>query len=139
MFKAKLAEQAERCGDRRAVLREGGFRKHFFIFVLFFDVSLSRCFSELLHGSQLTFQRERGKSRERLLFFTLQKRATTRSEREANARDFEREKYASIRWWRFSLSRARAREKVRQTQKRARGISIFFFSLSLSLREKANI
>ena len=34
VFKAKLAEQAERCGDRRAVLREGGFRKRidFFFF-----------------------------------------------------------------------------------------------------------
>jgi len=32
VFKAKLAEQAERCGDRRAVLREGGFRKQLFFF-----------------------------------------------------------------------------------------------------------
>ena len=32
VFKAKLAEQAERCADRRVLLREGGFRKQCFFF-----------------------------------------------------------------------------------------------------------
>ena len=35
VFKAKLAEQAERCADRRVVLREGGFRKRFFFCFVF--------------------------------------------------------------------------------------------------------
>ena len=41
VFKAKLAEQAERCADRRVVIREGGFRKRFFFFS--FLVSLFCC------------------------------------------------------------------------------------------------
>jgi len=44
VFKAKLAEQAERCGDRRAVLREGGFRNTVFFF---FSVPLADFFFSL--------------------------------------------------------------------------------------------
>jgi hypothetical protein len=68
VFKAKLAEQAERCADRRVVLREGGFRKHFFFFFLVWCPASVADFVR----SQLTFQRE-SQSRESLFiyFFTL--------------------------------------------------------------------
>ena len=64
----------------------------------FFFSSLLRIFSSLLckHG-QLTFQREReNRNRGRVIF--IRQRAATRSEREANERDFAREKYVCIRW-----------------------------------------
>jgi len=131
VFKAKLAEQAERCADRRVVIREGGFRKRFFFFS--FLVSLFCCgfctqstnFSEriVIAGESL------------FIFFTTLYNA---KRREVNARRTRaisraRNTCASV-GWAFLF---RERESERPTKAfRKRGILIFFYlSLSFFLRK----